>query len=69
MPHKFNAARRHKFPKKRYRVTNWAEYTEILRRRGDLTAHSGHIRPVIPGHPPTRTDLIRPGIPGHPPTP
>ena len=37
MPHKFNAARRHKFPKKRYRVTNWAEYTEILRRRGDLT--------------------------------
>ena len=37
MPHKFNAARRHKFPKKRYRVTNWAEYTETLRRRGDLT--------------------------------
>ncbi len=37
MAHKFNAARRHKFPKKRYRVTNWAEYTEILRRRGDLT--------------------------------
>ena len=37
MPHKFNAARRHKFPKKRYRVTNCAEYTEILRRRGDLT--------------------------------
>ena len=37
MPHKFNAARRHKFPKKRYRVTNWAEYTESLRRRGDLT--------------------------------
>ena len=35
MPHKFNAARRHKFPKKRYRVTNWAEYTEILWRRGD----------------------------------
>ena len=28
MPHKFNAVRRHKFPKKRYRVTNWAEYTE-----------------------------------------
>ena len=37
MPHKLNAARRHKCPKKRYRVTNWAEYTEILRRRGDLT--------------------------------
>lgn len=37
MPHKFNAARRHKFAKKRYRVTNWAEYNESLRRRGDLT--------------------------------
>ncbi len=37
MPHKFNAAQRHKFAKKRYRVTNWAEYNESLRRRGDLT--------------------------------
>ena len=37
MPHKFNSARRHKFAKKRYRVTNWAEYNESLRRRGDLT--------------------------------
>ena len=37
MPHKFNAARRHKFEKKRYRVTNWASYSESLRRRGDLT--------------------------------
>jgi hypothetical protein len=37
MPHKFNAGRRHKFAKKRYRVTNWAEYNESLRRRGDLT--------------------------------
>lgn len=37
MPHKFNAARRHKFAKKRYRVTNWAKYNESLRRRGDLT--------------------------------
>lgn len=37
MPHKFNASRRHKFEKKRYRVTNWAEYTESLRQRGDLT--------------------------------
>jgi hypothetical protein len=37
MPHKFNAARRHKFAKKRYRVTNWAEYNESLRQRGDLT--------------------------------
>ena len=37
MPHKFNASRRHKFEKKRYRVTNWAEYNESLRNRGDLT--------------------------------
>lgn len=37
MPHKFNAARRHKFTKRRYRVTNWAEYNESLRKRGDLT--------------------------------
>ncbi|WP_245451156.1 hypothetical protein [Borborobacter arsenicus] len=37
MPHKFNDARRHMFAKRRYRVTNWAEYNEALRRRGDLT--------------------------------
>ena len=37
MPHKFNATRRHKFAKTQYRVTNWAEYNESLRKRGDLT--------------------------------
>jgi hypothetical protein len=37
MPHKFNAERRDKIPKHRHRVTNWAEYNEGLRRRGDLT--------------------------------
>ena len=37
MPHKFNASRRHKFEKKRYRITNWSDYTESLRRRGDVT--------------------------------
>lgn len=37
MPYKFNAARRHKFAKKRYRVTNWGAYNESLRRRGDLS--------------------------------
>ena len=31
MPHKFNAARRHKFDKAQYRVINWAEYNESLR--------------------------------------
>ena len=37
MPHKFNADRRDKIPKQKQRVTNWAEYDESLRRRGDLT--------------------------------
>ena len=37
MPHKFNADRRDKIRKQRHRVTNWAEYNEGLRRRGDLT--------------------------------
>ena len=37
MPHKFNANRRAKIPKQKHRVTNWAEYNEGLRRRGDLT--------------------------------
>ena len=37
MPHKFNADRRDKIPKQKYRVTNWAEYNEGLRQRGDLT--------------------------------
>ena len=38
MPHKFNAARRHKFDKAQYRVINWAEYNESQRQRGDLTS-------------------------------
>ena len=37
MPHKFNATRRHKFEKKRYRVTNWPAYNKSLRQRGDVT--------------------------------
>lgn len=37
MPHKFNAGRRDNIPKQKHRVTNWAEYNEGLRRRGDLT--------------------------------
>lgn len=37
MPHKFNADRRCKIPKQKYRVTNLASYNESLRRRGDLT--------------------------------
>ena len=37
MPFKHNAARRHRIPQARYRVTNWAVYEAGLRRRGDLT--------------------------------
>lgn len=37
MPHKANEPRRHKIPKARYRVENWAAYDAALCRRGDLT--------------------------------
>src|ERR687893_3139337 len=37
MPFKANPARRHRIPKQRYRVTNWAEYDASLRQRGSLT--------------------------------
>src|SRR6187455_527575 len=37
MPFKFNAARRHRIPRARYRVQNWPQYEAGLKRRGDLT--------------------------------
>ncbi len=37
MPFKASAARRHRIPKQRYRVTNWAEYDACLRQRGSPT--------------------------------
>jgi hypothetical protein len=37
VPFKAHAARRHRIPKQRHRVTNWAEYDAALRRRGSLT--------------------------------
>jgi hypothetical protein len=36
MPHKFNADRRDKITKQKYRVTNWTDYNESLSQRGDL---------------------------------
>jgi Transposase DDE domain len=36
LPFKANADRRHRIPKQRYRVTNWAEYDAALRQRGSL---------------------------------
>lgn len=35
MPYKHNPSGRHKM-KKHYKVTNWLEYNEALRRRGDI---------------------------------
>src|SRR3954453_7805455 len=37
MPLKANADRRHRIPKQRQKVTNWAEYDAGLRARGSLT--------------------------------
>src|ERR671921_847276 len=37
MPHKYNAERRHRIPKARYKVTNWRDYEVGLRKRGSLT--------------------------------
>ena len=37
MPHKYNADRRHRIPRSRYKVTNWPAYEAGLRQRGSLT--------------------------------
>ena len=37
MPYKFNESRRHKIKKALYKITNWAEYNDALRNRGDIT--------------------------------
>jgi hypothetical protein len=37
MPHKYNADRRHRIPRSRYKVTNWRDYEAGLRQRGSLT--------------------------------
>jgi len=37
MPYKHNESNRHKFKKSKYKVKNWANYTESLRCRGDIT--------------------------------
>jgi hypothetical protein len=37
VPYKANEARRHKFPKARYKVSNWSEYDKALQQRGSLT--------------------------------
>ena len=65
MPFKHNATRRHRIPRARYRVTNWASYEAGLRRRGDLTfwvdeaARAGWQAPrrSTPGGQPRYSDL------------
>jgi len=42
MPYKANAARPHKIPRARYRVTNWPDYDAALVRRGSLTLWVTH---------------------------
>jgi Transposase DDE domain len=37
VPFKINADRRHRIPKQRHRITNWAAYDAALRQRGSLT--------------------------------
>src|SRR5450631_2783348 len=37
MPYKHDASRRHKIKKSRSKVTNWRDYNNALRRRGDFT--------------------------------
>ncbi len=37
MPYKHNASRRHRIPKMKFKVMNWAEYEAGLRQRGSLT--------------------------------
>ena len=37
MPFEANAARCHRIPRQRHRVTNWADYDAALRQRGSLT--------------------------------
>jgi hypothetical protein len=37
LPFKVKADRRHRIPRHRYRVTNWADYDVALRQRGSLT--------------------------------
>ncbi len=48
MPFKANAALRHRIPKQRHRVANWAEYDLTLRQRGCLTVWLSE-EPLPPG--------------------
>lgn len=47
MPFKHNAGFRHKFPKAKYAVKNWAAYNAYLRLRGDVLIWSDPV--MLPG--------------------
>src|SRR3954452_14922909 len=65
MPFKANADRRHRIPKQRRRIANWAEYDAALRQRGSLTVWfteeaiaAWHAEPrTTPGGQPHYSDL------------
>jgi len=42
VPYKHSQSRSHKFTKPKYKVTNWPEYNDALRRRGDITIWFSH---------------------------
>jgi hypothetical protein len=39
MPYKFNEKNRHKIEQARYKITNWRDYNNALRKRGDFTVY------------------------------
>jgi hypothetical protein len=55
VPYKHSEARRHKFKKQQFKMTNWPQYNAALKRRGDFTmwfteeAIASGVRPR-PGH-------------------
>lgn len=53
MPYKFNESRREKITKAKYKVTNWPEYNNALRQRGDFTMYFAE--ETIAGWRPKRT--------------
>src|SRR5205085_8389640 len=65
MPFKANADRRHRIPKQKHKVANWAEYDAALRQRGSLTVWftdeaiaAWHAEPrTTPGGQPHYSDL------------
>jgi hypothetical protein len=43
MPYRANEPRRHRIPKVRYKIDNWAEYDAALHRRGNMLTNSSYV--------------------------